>query len=366
VLDDFHLGQQVIETRLGAAAAAPESKAVFYQNVWSPRYIDAPILRDRYVGGNLVLPARVFYLADANYNVTGLVKYNSGTTDWEVVERYAYTPYGIATFCDASWTDVGNSANGNTTLYTGRTLDALTSLYYYRARYYDAALERFVSRDPAESSPNLYEYCGDNPVIYVDPTGLIYTVTPDISTPQVHITENSVTDEPYKCPCPGRWGTRHHGTIKGNIDVKAGVTGKYTNLFAKAITIGTIGVVDLNVSAGWSASVEATSAFSINVDYITGCKLKTLLGIQAKSCSTVTVTATASGWVDVTAKVAKTGFEAGGKITGSITLSGEVCVSAAGVTTSGWHIDSSGVHASAYAKWVVNGETKNEWDKELF
>jgi len=176
VLDDFHLGQQVIETRLGAAAAAPESKAVFYQNVWSPRYIDAPILRDRYIGGNLYTAARVFYLADAYYNVTGLVKYNSGTTDWEVVERYAYTPYGVATFCDASWNDVGSSANGNTTLYTGRTLDALTNLYYYRARYYDAGLERFVSRDPSgywgSNCLNLYEYVYGSPTNKTDPTGL--------------------------------------------------------------------------------------------------------------------------------------------------------------------------------------------------
>jgi RHS repeat-associated protein len=33
-------------------------------------------------------------------------------------------------------------------LYTGRLLDTLTGLYYYRARFYDAVLERFVNRDP--------------------------------------------------------------------------------------------------------------------------------------------------------------------------------------------------------------------------
>ena len=32
--------------------------------------------------------------------------------------------------------------------YTGRRLDSETGLYYYRARYYDAQLGRFISRDP--------------------------------------------------------------------------------------------------------------------------------------------------------------------------------------------------------------------------
>ena len=121
-----------------------------YQTIWSPRYIDAPILRDTLntAGTGIVAAERVFYLADANYNVTGLVKYDSGTSDWQVAERYTYTPYGVVTYRNADWTTAGSSANANTTLYTGRTLDLLTSLYYYRARYYDAGLERFISRDP--------------------------------------------------------------------------------------------------------------------------------------------------------------------------------------------------------------------------
>ena len=43
------------------------------------------------------------------------------------------------------------------------------------ARYYNPALGRFISRDPtgyAGSGINLYAYCGDNPLVYTDPTGL--------------------------------------------------------------------------------------------------------------------------------------------------------------------------------------------------
>ena len=50
----------------------PGALPATYQYVWSPRYIDAPILRDTYDGsGDRRRPPRIFYLGDANYNVTG-------------------------------------------------------------------------------------------------------------------------------------------------------------------------------------------------------------------------------------------------------------------------------------------------------
>ena len=60
--------------------------------------------------------------------------------------------------------------------FTGREYDKETGLYYYRARYYDAKVGRFVSKDPiglAGGDINLYSYVGNNPVRYVDPLGLL-------------------------------------------------------------------------------------------------------------------------------------------------------------------------------------------------
>ena len=45
--------------------------------------------------------------------------------------------------------------------FTGREYDSETGLYYYRARYYDAEVGRFISRDPigfAGGDVNLYGY----------------------------------------------------------------------------------------------------------------------------------------------------------------------------------------------------------------
>ncbi len=190
--DDYYVGQQVVETRDGT------SNEVQYQNIWSPRYIDAMILRDTYSGGNLVLADRVFYLSDANYNVTGLMKYNSDYGEWDIVERYAYTPYGAVTYFDHYWDeaeDQTGSAYGNTTLYAGRTLDLSTGLYYNRARYYDATLERFVNRDPLQADANLYRYC------YNDPSGQSVSSgedsTASVFAPDMWVYKKAVT------PCGG-------------------------------------------------------------------------------------------------------------------------------------------------------------------
>lgn len=59
--------------------------------------------------------------------------------------------------------------------YTGRELDAETGFYYYRARYYDPQIGRFVSADPLgllSGQPNFYAYTSNNPVNSVDPSGL--------------------------------------------------------------------------------------------------------------------------------------------------------------------------------------------------
>ena len=59
--------------------------------------------------------------------------------------------------------------------YTGREYDADAELYYYRARYYDAHVGRFISEDPIDfnaGDTNLYRYVSNSPLNAVDPHGL--------------------------------------------------------------------------------------------------------------------------------------------------------------------------------------------------
>jgi RHS repeat-associated protein len=79
---------------------------------------------------------------------------------------YRYAPYGLL--------EDSTEAVVNPLRYTAREYDAETQLYYYRARYYDPTLARFISEDPAGQSAgtNQYAYAMDDPSNRRDPMGL--------------------------------------------------------------------------------------------------------------------------------------------------------------------------------------------------
>ena len=74
--------------------------------------------------------------------------------------------------------------------FTGKYLDDDTGLYYYGSRYYDPSLGRFISPDPlyvadperCSTNPiacNLFAYANNNPLAFIDPTGLDGVVAGD-------------------------------------------------------------------------------------------------------------------------------------------------------------------------------------------
>jgi len=109
------------------------------------------------------------------------------TTDGESATYYHHTDHTGTTECitdaggtvvwDASYEAYGKLVHENGTVsfkasFTGKQIDEDTGLYYFNARWYDADLGRFVTEDPARDGTNWYEYCRNNPLKYMDPTGL--------------------------------------------------------------------------------------------------------------------------------------------------------------------------------------------------
>ncbi|MDD2907836.1 MAG: polymorphic toxin type 33 domain-containing protein [Candidatus Gracilibacteria bacterium] len=92
----------------------------------------------------------------------------------DIVVSYEYDSFGNAKI--TSGADIGN-----TILFTGREYDKEIGLYYLRARYYDANLGRFISRDPIGQvdDVNLYSYVGNNVMNYVDLMGTEKKSIPD-------------------------------------------------------------------------------------------------------------------------------------------------------------------------------------------
>jgi RHS repeat-associated protein len=95
-----------------------------------------------------------------------------------LVERYDYDPYGWVALTDVD----GGGLVGNVYGFTGRRFDPEIGLYYYRARHYSPLMGRFLSRDPlgvwgdSGNFGNAYAYGGNNPCLWVDPTGKKITV----------------------------------------------------------------------------------------------------------------------------------------------------------------------------------------------
>jgi RHS repeat-associated protein len=68
-----------------------------------------------------------------------------------------------------------NPSAGDRFKFTGREYDMESGLYYYRARYYDPALGRFISQDPlgfSAGDANFYRYVRNHPTNATDPSGL--------------------------------------------------------------------------------------------------------------------------------------------------------------------------------------------------
>lgn len=95
----------------------------------------------------------------------------------EIVERYEYDPFGKVFFYNGSGTALMKSAIGNVVLFTGRSYNAESGLYDYRARTMNPNIGRFVQVDPLLylDGMNALNYVDNNSIGLVDPTGLFST-----------------------------------------------------------------------------------------------------------------------------------------------------------------------------------------------
>jgi len=102
-----------------------------------------------------------YYHYDALGNIVALTN-SSGNT----VQVYEYDVYGQVGSSDPN--------HPNRFLFTGREYDKETGLYFYRARYYNPQIGRFLQTDPVGygDGMNWYGYCGNSPIGRTDPSGL--------------------------------------------------------------------------------------------------------------------------------------------------------------------------------------------------
>jgi RHS repeat-associated protein len=132
------------------------------------------------IWGNQALARKVgsnyyYYIYNGHGDVVQIV--NEAGTE---VNSYTYDEWGNITSQTEGIT--------NELKYCGEPFDSETGFYYLRARYYDPTVGRFVSQDSNEGditnplSLNLYTYCLNNPIKYVDPSGNIVETVLDVGS----------------------------------------------------------------------------------------------------------------------------------------------------------------------------------------
>lgn len=103
-----------------------------------------------------------WYLTDALGTIRDIVN-----AAGQLIDHIDYTAFGAIL-------SETNPSTGDRFKFTGREYDAGTGLYYYRARYYDPVLGRFLGEDPLSfgaGDANLYRYVGNDPTGGTDPSG---------------------------------------------------------------------------------------------------------------------------------------------------------------------------------------------------
>ncbi|PIS02509.1 MAG: hypothetical protein COT85_04915 [Chlamydiae bacterium CG10_big_fil_rev_8_21_14_0_10_42_34] len=91
-----------------------------------------------------------------------------------VVESYRYSAFGEEEIFNQRGKKITDSALGNPWRYKAKRIDSETGLVYFGKRYYSPKIGRWISPDPIGSldGPNLYRFCRNNPLKFVDYFGL--------------------------------------------------------------------------------------------------------------------------------------------------------------------------------------------------
>jgi RHS repeat-associated protein len=175
-------------------------------------YLNGPGVDNKIVQKGSTSKTTYYFSQDHLGSTTAL----TGTTG-KLVERIAYDAYG-------------NNAGSTRTRYgyTGRERDPDTGLLYYRARFYDPQLGRFISEDPIglAGGINSFAYVGNNPQNAKDPSGLYeidvhYYLTyylgtkagcNDAEAREIANSDQNVDDNPLTMPGPGWNGKSYDPT----------------------------------------------------------------------------------------------------------------------------------------------------------
>ena len=139
-----------------------------------------------------------YYSQDGLGSISALTDYTGA-----IANTYTYDSFGKLTASTGTLT--------NPFRYTGREHDQETGLDFYRARYLDSSIGRFLSEDPLgfnSDNGSFYRYVKNHPTFFRDPTGLL-SIGPGFSPQCLADLLNAIQmlkNRPPACDC---WFSSH-------------------------------------------------------------------------------------------------------------------------------------------------------------
>lgn len=254
-------------------------------------YNDTQLLMENRGGYN----GRIYYIYDVS-GIAGLI-YNGAYYLFDkntlgdvvairnelgvILARYEYDAWGNHTVTDR-YGNVNTNAtfigNINPIRYRGYYYDTETGFYYLQTRYYDPTICRFINADNYElvatlsSVPgqlNMYAYCNNNPIMYIDETGeafftslLIGVIVGAVIGGAIGAANAAINDENV-------WGGFLSGALMGGVLGAATILGGATALAIGGKSVAGFFTVSTLAQKGallvGMAGVTATTSFASGV-----------------------------------------------------------------------------------------------------
>ena len=243
-----------------------------------------------------------------------------------IQESYRYSAFGEEEIYNHRDREIHQSNVGNPWRYRGNRIDEETGLMYIGHRYYDAETSRWINPDPSGDvdGANLYVYCRNNPLTYVDYFGLAYEKNKGPIDESYFYGEY----EPH-CYCERHRDCKRGGDIATNPILRAGLSiGSVVDLSLEVLShprvqgsmqafaglaeasaggLATFGTGELATPVGWPVLVHGLDQFITGMSTAITGKHRTTLTEQL-----LQTTGMSSEWASFTNDVLTIGGTIGG------------------------------------------------------
>jgi len=189
--------------------------------------------------GLVTSEGNVYYLKD-HLNTVNEITNAAG----DIVQKMEYSVFGVLRSVKNSIgaeVDFESASIRSSFTYTGREYEPELGMYYYRARYYDPSVGRFLQQDPDPgklASPitflSKYIYTANNPVMFSDPSGkfgwLIFFAIIAGGLIGAGNNMNAAKDAGWKSSSSQFWNSALVGFVTGVLQTAAGIFGGYPGM----------------------------------------------------------------------------------------------------------------------------------------